>query len=94
MFKREAIINALWILVPILALLALVWPRFMYTTIDGYPQKARAQIELLHTALDSYKSEVGDYPTTEQGLHALIVRPEGVSGWDGPYLRKDVPLDP
>jgi general secretion pathway protein G len=37
---------------------------------------------------------VGRYPTTQEGLQALQVRPSGLDNWDGPYLKKDVPLDP
>ena len=46
------------------------------------------------SALDTYRLDVGSYPTTEQGLAALRIEPEGVKHWDGPYLAKDVPLDP
>ncbi len=47
-------------------------------------------------ALMSFKQHTGSYPTTEQGLRALITAPESASGrWRGPYLKgKDVPLDP
>ena len=58
---------------------------------------ARRQIGLLKKALETYKLDTGDYPTTEQGLQALRVRPAGVTNlanWSGPYLDKDVPLDP
>lgn len=54
---------------------------------------AQAQIEGFGTALDNYLIDVGQYPTTEQGLLALRTNP-GVSGWTGPYLRKEVPADP
>ena len=45
--------------------------------------------------LDLYKLDVGTYPTTAQGLAALIQRPSGVASWNGPYVRGDaLPLDP
>ena len=45
--------------------------------------------------LDIYKLDVGIYPTTEQGLSALIARPTGVTRWNGPYLKgENVPQDP
>jgi general secretion pathway protein G len=45
--------------------------------------------------LDLYKLDIGDYPETEPGLQALVVKPAGVSNWNGPYLKGDsVPLDP
>jgi general secretion pathway protein G len=58
---------------------------------------ARSQIELLSAALDAYRLDTGMYPTTEQGLASLReepARPPLVRGWRGPYLRRDVPLDP
>jgi len=58
---------------------------------------ARAQIALLKTPLELYKLEVGDYPTTQQGLRALLEAPKGLTEpakWSGPYLNKAVPLDP
>jgi general secretion pathway protein G len=52
-------------------------------------------IERLGGVLDIYKLDVGTYPTTEQGLQALITRPSGVTRWNGPYLKGEkVPEDP
>jgi general secretion pathway protein G len=55
---------------------------------------ARTQISGFMTALGTYKLDTGTYPTTEQGLKALREKPEGVNGWEGPYLQKEVPKDP
>ena len=55
---------------------------------------ARAQINCFMTALGTYKLDTGTYPNTEQGLKALREKPEGVTGWEGPYLQKEVPKDP
>jgi len=47
------------------------------------------------TVLDLYEQSVGSYPTTQQGLEALVSEPAGVQGWDGPYLKQvSVPQDP
>jgi general secretion pathway protein G len=46
------------------------------------------------TAIGTYKLDTSLFPTTEQGLNALRVRPEGVNGWNGPYLPQEVPTDP
>ncbi|MBI5675939.1 MAG: type II secretion system major pseudopilin GspG [Nitrospirae bacterium] len=55
---------------------------------------AYAQIELLSEALDKYKKDVGHYPSTVEGLNALLINP-GVIGWNGPYLKKIfIPNDP
>ena len=54
----------------------------------------RAQIGSFMSALDTYKMDVGVFPTTEMGLQSLRVRPANVPQWAGPYLAKDIPLDP
>lgn len=55
---------------------------------------ARAQIDAFEKALEAYRLDVGRYPTTEQGLAALMKQPSGVTKWQGPYLKKAVPPDP
>ena len=55
---------------------------------------AKSQITELESTLDLFRLDVGRYPTSEEGLQALRVRPAGIQSWDGPYLRKDLPLDP
>ena len=57
---------------------------------------ARSQVEMLATALDAYRLDNGHYPSTTQGLTALVSAPtdEAATGWRGPYLRRAVPLDP
>lgn len=83
------------IVVFIIGLLAsLVGPQ-LFKRVGGAKQKmARTQIEILGTALDTYRLDMGSYPTSEQGLEALRVQPEDADNWDGPYLKKDVPNDP
>ncbi len=55
---------------------------------------ARAQIDAFDKALDQYRLDTGHYPTTEQGLNALVTRPANEPKWAGPYLKKAVPPDP
>ena len=55
---------------------------------------ARSQIDSFMTALGAYKLDTGTFPTTEQGLQALRVAPDGVNQWAGPYLPKEIPMDP
>ena len=55
---------------------------------------ARAQIDALEKALDQFRLDTGHYPTMEEGLAALTARPASETKWDGPYLKKGVPLDP
>ena len=55
---------------------------------------AKAQISEFEAVLDLFRLEVGRYPHENEGLTALVANPGDVANWDGPYLRKDVPLDP
>jgi general secretion pathway protein G len=54
----------------------------------------KAQIDALQKSLDQYRIDVGHYPSTEQGLAALVTRPGEEPKWAGPYLSKAVPADP
>ena len=88
------LIEILIVMVIIGLLAALVGPR-MFGKVGKSKQKAaKAQISLLETALDTYRLDVGKYPTTDMGLEALRNQPSGVDKWDGPYLPKEIPLDP
>jgi general secretion pathway protein G len=93
--ERGFTLIELLIVMVILGLLAaLVGPK-MWNKVGSSKQKAaKAQIALFETGLDTYRLDVGRYPTTQQGFGALRVKPEGVDGWDGPYLAKEVPPDP
>jgi general secretion pathway protein G len=83
------------VVVIIIGLLAgLVLPQFIRQEEKAKINAARAQIELFATALDTFRLDVGRYPTTDEGLQALRQKPGGLDRWDGPYLRKDLPLDP
>jgi general secretion pathway protein G len=53
-----------------------------------------AQINALEKALDTYRLDIGRYPSTEQGLAALVDKPQNEPKWQGPYLAKAVPMDP
>jgi general secretion pathway protein G len=56
---------------------------------------ARIEIEQIGQTLDLFKLEVGRYPTTQEGLQALITAPAGVTNWNGPYWKKTtLPKDP
>jgi general secretion pathway protein G len=83
------------VVVTIIALFAaLVLPRMLGQADKARKTAARAQINAYSTALGSYKLDTGIFPTTEQGLQALRVKPENVNNWQGPYLLKDVENDP
>ena len=86
----------LMVVVVILGLLAaLVAPRVMNKLGTAKTNAAYAQIQLFGTALDSFRLDMGRYPTPSEGLEALISSPSGVEYWNGPYLKKEeIPDDP
>jgi general secretion pathway protein G len=75
-------------------LVGYVGPRFFGQLEQSEIKVARAQIRGLEQALEQYRIDVGRFPTSEQGLEALNTMPPGVANWQGPYLKKAVPLDP
>lgn len=88
------LIEMLVVLVLITLLATLVGPQILQKVGSSKVKVASAQMELLSSALDTYRLDNGHYPTTDQGLLALRTKPDNESRWDGPYLAKDVPVDP
>jgi len=91
------LIEMLVVILVIGILAALVVPSVFSHVSTAKVEAAHAQIELLGSALDAYRLNNGDYPTTQQGLEAL--RREPLSDprppdWRGPYVRKEIPVDP
>lgn len=83
------------VVVTIIALFAaLVAPKMLGRADAARVTAARAQVNAFGTALGAYKLDTSTFPTTEQGLAALRVRPANMPLWNGPYLPQDVPLDP
>lgn len=83
------------VVVTIIALFAaLVAPSMLKKSDAARVTAAKAQINSFMTALGSYKLDTGTFPTTEEGLHALRIKPQAANQWQGPYLPKDVPNDP
>jgi len=82
------------VLVIIGLMAALVGPALYQRINPAKETVARGQIQNFSTGLDSFFIDVGRYPTTQEGLNALRVRPEGANKWNGPYLKKEVPRDP
>lgn len=75
-------------------LVGYVAPKFFGQVGKSEIKTAKAQIESLEKALDLYRLDNGHYPDTEMGLKALNAKPDNEPKWQGPYLKKDVPLDP
>ncbi|MFT3819945.1 MAG: type II secretion system major pseudopilin GspG [Rubrivivax sp.] len=88
------LLELLVVMVIIGLLAAYVAPRYFSQLGKSEVRSAQAQVAALRSALDSYRLDVGRYPTTEQGLGALLAPPPGVARWSGPYLQKALPPDP
>jgi len=73
---------------------ALVGPGLWKKVDESKTTLTRSQIDNFMTALGTYKLDTGTFPTTEQGLAALRIKPADVNQWNGPYLPKNVPKDP
>ena len=76
-------------------LIGLVAPAVLRQLGSARTSVAKQSIERIGSVLDLYKLDVGSYPSTEQGLQALIAKPSGVEAWNGPYLKAtQTPVDP
>ena len=93
--QRGFTLLELLVVMVIIGLLAgYVGPKYFAQIGKSEVKAARAQIDALEKALDQYRLDVGRYPTSENGLAALMKRPASENRWQGPYLRKEVPADP
>lgn len=88
------LLELLVVMVIIGLLASFVGPRYFSQIGKSEVKSAKAQIDALEKALDQYRLDLGKYPTTEQGLVALVSKPANEAKWDGPYLKKTVPADP
>ena len=88
------LIEMLVVVTIIMLFAVLVAPRFLNKADQARRVAAKAQVNAFSTALGAYKLDTGTFPTTEQGLNALRVRPEGAAQWAGPYLPQEIPNDP
>jgi general secretion pathway protein G len=85
----------LLVVVTIIGLLAAyVGPKYFSQLGRSEQGVAKAQVEAFARALDTYRLEVGRYPSSEEGLDALLSKPANAARWNGPYLQKAVPDDP
>jgi general secretion pathway protein G len=89
------LVELLVVLVILVLLASLVGPRVIGYLGASKSKAAKVQIESLSSAIELFRIDVGRYPTTAEGMRALVEAPAGVVNWTGPYLTKrDVPLDP
>lgn len=89
------LVELLVVLVILVLLASLVGPRVIGYLGSSRTKAAKVQVEGLSSALELFKLDTGRYPTSSEGLKALVQAPSGVSAWNGPYLTKrEVPNDP
>lgn len=88
------LLELLVVVVIIGLLVSYVAPRYFAQVGKSEVQVAKAQIEAFDKALDLYRIDMHRYPSTSEGLQALVTRPAGAANWAGPYLKKSIPPDP
>jgi general secretion pathway protein G len=88
------LVELLLVLVILGILAALVLPKFTGRTEQARITATQTQISTFGTALDAFEVDTGSYPRGQDGLNQLLVAPADVTGWRGPYLKSDIPLDP
>lgn len=94
--ERGFTLLELLVVIAILGLLiGFVAPQVIKLLSTSKEKIAVQSIQRIESILDIYRLDMGNYPTTEQGLEALIRQPPGVANWNGPYIKgNQVPLDP
>jgi general secretion pathway protein G len=95
---KYTFIEIMVVVIIIAILAAVVMPKFAGRTEDARISAAQSQLSIFQTALSAYKLDTGVYPTTSQGINALMKKPTTPPvpvNWKGPYLEsKKLPLDP
>jgi general secretion pathway protein G len=92
--KAFTLIELMLVVIIIGALVAMVMPRLAGRSEQAREAAAKADVQVnIATALKLYELDNGDFPTTSEGLKALLSKPSSAPNWNGPYLEKK-PIDP
>jgi len=89
-----SLIELLLVLVILATLTAIVVPKFTKRSEQAKVTSAAVEISQIEVALDAFEVDCGRYPTTEEGLGALLQQPSNADGWHGEYLKRGIPQDP
>lgn len=93
--RGMTLIEILVVLVLIGIVMGIVAGNFIGQGEEAKRKAAAIEISQIASTLDLFKLEVGRYPTTQEGLQALITAPSGANNWNGPYWKKSsIPKDP
>ncbi len=92
--RAFTLVELLLVLVILGILAAIVVPKFAGRTEQAKQRAAETQISAFSTALGIYETDNGAYPKGKDGLQDLRTQPRDAQNWHGPYLEKDIPLDP
>ena len=92
--RAFTLIELLLVLVILAVLAAVVVPKFTKRSEQARITAARTDIANLEVALDACEVDTGRYPTTQEGLEALVEQPSNLETWRGPYIKRGVPKDP
>lgn len=88
------LLELLVVMVIIGLLVGYVGPKYFAQIGKSEIKVARAQIDGFEKSIDQYRIDTGHFPTSEQGLAALFTKPANEPKWQGPYLKKEAPVDP
>ncbi|MDX2471266.1 MAG: type II secretion system major pseudopilin GspG [SAR324 cluster bacterium] len=94
--KGFSLLEIMIVIVIMASLVGLVGPMLFGRLDDAKIDQAKIQMKLLENSLDMYRVHMGGYPTTGQGLQALVEEPssDGPANWRGPYIKGKMPVDP
>ncbi len=94
--QRQAfsLIELLLVLVILAILAGVIVPKFTNRTEQAKVTAAKTDVSFLETQLDAFEIDNGRFPSTEEGLQALVTQPSNATEWKGPYIKRGVPKDP
>ena len=94
-FKHSfTLIEITIVIVIMVALVSIATPLYLNHVKKANIGTAKTQIKLLEDAITGYKLDMGTFPSTDDGLQALLTNPGDSEKWDGPYIKPAIPKDP